>query len=270
MKTKAPSTPWVLYLSMALALLAPLAACNSLPVDAGKDIHTASDETSTQRRARIKLELASAYFSRGELPTALDEVKQSIALNPGSADAFDLRGLIYAALGKDDLAADSYREALRIDPSNGDTLHNYGWFRCLRGQYPEADGLFAKALAVSQYREVTRTLLARGVCQARAGKLAEAEATLQRSYQLDPSNPAVGTNLANVLYREHQYERARFYIGRVNDNPDLSNAETLWLAARIERKLHNDQAFRDLAAQLRSRFPSSPETLALDQGRFDD
>lgn len=256
--------------SLALSLLCVLTACDSVPNRAGKDIATASDDTSAQRRARIKLELASAYFGKGDLNTALDEVKQALVLDPNSAEAYNMRGLIYAAMGADDLASDSYRRALEINPIDGDTMHNYAWFYCQRGQFAQADQLFGKAMAAPQYREVPRTLLARGVCQARAGKLEEAENSLQRSYQIDPTNPAVATNLADVLYRQGKYERARFYIRRVNDNPDLSNAETLWLAARIERKMRNQQGFTDLCNQLRNRFPSSREALALEQGRFDD
>jgi type IV pilus assembly protein PilF len=40
--------------------------------------------------------------------------------------------------------------------------------------------------------------------------------------------------------------------------PDQSNAQSLWLAARIERKLGNIPGVEDLARQLRERFPDSP------------
>ena len=70
-----------------------------------------------------------------------------------------------------------------------------------------------------QYRDAPRTLLAQGVCQARAGQLAEAEATLTRAYELDPANPVTAINLAEVLYRRGEYERARFYMRRVNAMP---------------------------------------------------
>ena len=47
-----------------------------------------------------------------------------------------------------------------------------------------------RALAVPQYRDQSRTLLTKGVCEAFAGQLAESEATLTKAYQLDPSNPS--------------------------------------------------------------------------------
>jgi type IV pilus assembly protein PilF len=121
-----------------------------------------------------------------------------------------------------------------------------------------------------QYRGVTRTLLARGVCQARAGRWVEAEGTLSRSYELDPTNAATAYNLSDVLYRRGEYERARFYMRRVNTQQEQSNAQTLWLAARIEKRLGNEAGARQLGTQLRDRFPQSPEALLFEKGRYDE
>jgi len=236
----------------------------------GKDITTASDETDAHKRAHVRMELAEAYFGQGQLTTALDEVKQAISADPSLASAFNLRGLIYAGLGDDRLAEDSFRHAQQLDPRDPDTMHNFGWYLCQHQRYVEADELFRKALARPQYRDSTRTLLAQGVCQARASQWAEAETTLQRAYERDPSNPATAVNLAEVLYHRGDLERARFYIRRVNNGPDLSNAQTLWLAARIEHKLGNRQGTQDFGTQLRNRFPQSREWTAFDRGDFDD
>mgnify|MGYP001226967798 FL=1 len=111
---------------------------------------------------------------------------------------------------------------------------------------------------------------ARGVCQAGGGGLGEAGRTLLRAYEIDSGNPATAVNLSEVLLRLGEHERARFYVARVNAEPSQSNAQTLWLAARIERKLGNAVAVSDLGRQLRARYPQAPETLAFEQGRFDD
>ena len=52
--------------------------------------------------------------------------------------------------------------------------------------------------------------------------------------------------------------------GRINDTPDATNAQTLWLAARIERKLGRDQAVRSLGARLRRDFAQSAEAALFD------
>ena len=106
--------------------------------------------------------------------------------------------------------------------------------------------------------------------QAQAGQWAEAEQSLQRAFELEPANLAISANLAEVLYRRGDYERARFYIRRVNSQAEISNAQTLWLAARIEHHAGNTQGARDLGTQLRNRFPQSRETAAYERGQFDE
>ena len=233
------------------------------------DLRTASDETEAQRRARIRLELAGAYFSQGQSSTALDEVKRALAIDPSSAAAYNLRGLIYASLGELTLAEESFRRSLQL-ASNGDALHNYGWFLCRQRRFGDAQTQFNAALARPEYRGASKTLLAQGVCLARSGDWVQAEKTLQRSYELDASNPATAINLAEVLMRRGELERARFYVSRVNAVPALSDAETLWLAARIEQRRGNAEGVEALGGELRKRFPESRQAQSFERGQFDD
>lgn len=262
-----------LHLMLAAFGLVAMMGCAGGPAPApagGRDLPTASDQTDSQKRAAIRLELAGAYFAQGQFTTALDEIKQVLAIDNTSSDAFNLRGLIYSELGDDALAEESFVRAIQLDSRNADAMHNYGWFLCQRNRHPQAQAQFDRAAEVPRYREVTKTLLAKGVCQARSGDLVGAEKTLARSYELDPSNPATAVNLANVLFRRGELERARFYVRRVNATPELVNAETLWLAARIEHKIGNRSGAAELGEQLRRRFPQSREAAAYDQGRFND
>ena len=252
---------------------AGLGACvgpSALPPDQPRAIATASDQTDTDRRARTRMELASAYFGQGQTETALDEVKRALVANPNLAEAYTLRALIYAAMGEDRLAEDSFARALQINPVDGATLHNQAWFFCQRDRFGPAQAQFSAVLNLPNYRDVARTQLARGVCYGRDRQWLEAEAALMRAYELEPANPAIGVSLAEVLFQRQDFERARFYIGRVNDAPGASNAQTLWLASRIEHKLGSESASRQFGARLRERFPKSPEASLFERGRFDD
>lgn len=262
--------------ALAAALLAGCASSTSstsgpptLAPEPFKVSAPSSDPSEVERRARVRLELASAYFSRGQLDTALDEVKLSIAAKPDLAEAYNLRGLIYAAMNEDRLAEESFARALQLNPNDGAARHNQAWYLCQRNRFAESQAQFSAALAIPQYREVARTQLARGVCYGRNGQWAEAEAALMRAYELDPANPSTGINLAEVLYQRGDFERARFYIGRVNDTPANVNAQSLWLALRIERRLGQESSVRVLGERLRQGFPQSPEAALYERGRFD-
>jgi type IV pilus assembly protein PilF len=216
------------------------------------------------------MELAGAYLGRGQATDALDQVKQALQAKPDNPAAYGLRGLIYAALGDTEKAEESFHRAMQLAPHDGDLIHNYGWYLCQQRRYPEADAEFARAIAEPTYRSVPRTMLVQGICQARGGKGQEAERTLSRAFELDPANPTIAVNLTEVLYRNGQYERARFYIRRVNNNQELASAQTLWIAARIEHKLGQEQQVQAMGAQLRNRFPQSPEALQFEKGKFDE
>lgn len=255
--------------ALVLAALALLAGCATTDDGASAEPRS-TEQTETDRRAQLRLELAAAYFGRGQPATALDELRAALAARPDLPEAFNLRGLVFASLGENRLAEDSFKRALQLRARDGDTLHNYGWFLCQNGRYDEAQAQFQAALAQPQYTGTARTLLGQGVCQARAGRWAEAERTLSRSFELDPSSPATAFNLGEVLYRRGEYERARFYVRRVNAQAEVSNAQSLWLAARIERRIGNLPGADDFGRQLRERFPESPEALRLQRGQFDE
>jgi type IV pilus assembly protein PilF len=262
-------------LAMAFSVLAAALWGCAMPPPApqqqpSRDRMTASDQTDVDRRSRVRMELAAGYYGRGQYETALDEVKLALAARPEMPEAFNLRGLIYQSLGEDRLAEESFKRALQLSPNDPDTMHNYGWFLCQRQRINEGLALFQQAIAVPRYAGLPRSLMTQGICQARTGALLEAERSLQRAYELDPASPVTAVNLADVLYRRGELERARFYIGRVNSVQEYSNAQTLWLATRIENKLGNVRGVRDFGRQLRGRFPQSAETQALERGRFDE
>ena len=264
---------WVVLVAVLAALMAGCTTTTTTtgePIGDSKDRVTASDEPDVSRRARVRLELAGAYFGRGQMTTALDQVKQAIAADPAMSEAFNLRGLIYANLGDDRLAEESFRRALQLNPRDADAMQNFGYYLCQKKRYPEATALFDQALAVPRYADAPRTWLTKGVCQAFAGQLAESEASLLRAYELDPASPSAAVNLSEVLYRRGDFERARFYVRRVNGVPAVVNAQTLWLAVRIENRLGNRNGVQDLGEQLRKRFPDARETSNYDQGRFDE
>ncbi|TAK93904.1 MAG: type IV pilus biogenesis/stability protein PilW [Aquabacterium sp.] len=261
---------WLLACVASLGWLSGCAGGPASRMSSSGDIVTASDEGDLQKRARIRMELASTYYGQGQYNTALDELKQAVAIDPNLPDAYEMRALIYDAMGDDARAVSNYKQALSLDERNGSVLHNYGWYLCRKRQFAEADALFERASSLPQTISTSKTMLARGVCQVSAGLYPEAEKTLVHSYELDPSNPATAFNLASVLYRRGELERARFYIRRVNNVPAQVTAESLWLAIRIEHKLGNANGREEMASQLRSRFPTARETNAMELGRFDD
>jgi type IV pilus assembly protein PilF len=256
-----------------LLLCAAMAGCagnaGSDGAGARNDIITESDEPENRKRARIRMELAIGYFEQGQTNVALDELKQVIAADPNFPDAYNLRGLIYMRLNDMRQAEDSFRRAIALNPRDANSHHNFGWMLCQQGRFPESYREFEMAMANPLYTGRAKTLMALGVCQVRGGQRAEAEKSLARAYELDAGNPVTGYNLASLLFQRGDFERAQFYIRRLN-NSDLANAESLWLGVKVERRMNDRVAMDQLADQLKKRFPQSREAAAYTRGAFDE
>ncbi|MDM0024013.1 type IV pilus biogenesis/stability protein PilW [Variovorax saccharolyticus] len=266
----------MLQVSCGLAAAFLLAGCINtrngvLQTSANKDaaIVTDSDESNGRKRAKLRIELAIGYFQQGQTTIALDEIKQALAADPSFADAYNLRGLVYMRLDDPAQAEDSFRRAIALDPREPNVLHNYGWLLCQQNRFADAQQQFSAALAVPTYTDRAKTLMTQGVCQLKAGQRAEAERSLMQAYEIDAGNPVIGFNLASILVQRNDWQRAQFYIRRVNNSPAAS-AETLWLGIKIERQLNNREAVAQLAGQLQRRFPQSREAIAYERGNFND
>lgn len=233
------------------------------------DILTESDEPESRRRARLRLELASGYFEQGQISVALDELKQALVIDPNYFDAYNLRGLVYMRLNDPALAEDSFKRALGINPRDPGVAHNYGWFLCQQGRYPESSRLFELAISNPAYQSPAKSLMTQGMCQVRAGLRPQAEQSLSRSYELDAGNPVTGYNLSTLLFERGELVRSQFYIRRLN-NSELANAETLWLGIKIEQRLNNLDAVQQLGGQLQRRYGQSKEAGLFEKRAFNE
>lgn len=259
---------WIL---IAFTSVAVFAGCASGPDVEGSraDLPTNSDQTDNQRRAHIRLQLAVGYFEQRQLGVALDEIKQALQADPNFAEAYSMRGLIYMDMGENRLAEDNFMQAIRLSPHTPDFNNNYGWFLCQNGRPQQSIAYFETALKNRAYQSPAKALNNAGICSLKANDKASAERYFSQAFQFEPGNPSTNTNLARLYYDKSDYERARFYIGRVVKS-DVMTADVLWLAIRIERKLGDRAAEASLVTQLRRRHGSSAEFAAYQRGAFDE
>jgi len=256
----------------AAAALCLLTACAG-PGNGGAELKTASDQTASEKRAAIRLQLAVGYYQQGKYDIALDEVKQAINADPGYAEAYGVRALIYTAIGQLPLADDNYQHALRLAPNNPELANNYGSFLCQSANRPaEAMRQFDTALRNPTYQTPVSALVNAGQCSLKTRNFDAAERHLLNALRYNPNLPATNTGLARVYYERRDYQRAGFFIHRLTELSTLDNlsADALWLALRVQRKMGERSMEASLVAQLRRRFPGSPEYLAYERGAFDE
>lgn len=242
-----------------------LAACAS--PGGGSDGTPEQDTTRAQKIARIHTELAAAYYDRAQYGVALQEIAVALRADSGFSQAYNVRALIRMALHEDDKADEDFRHSLALDEVNSDTHNNYGWFLCQRGHMNESAKQFQLALSNPLYATPEMAYANLGLCLKKAGNLKGAESNLQRALALRPNMPEALYGLADLSYGNGNYAAAQSYLARFSQALPELNAEQLWLAVRIERKMQDYDAEASYALQLRKRFPDSRETQLLFQGQ---
>ncbi|WP_229413430.1 type IV pilus biogenesis/stability protein PilW [Massilia violaceinigra] len=236
------------------------------------ELKTSSDQTSKDKRASIRMQLAIGYYQEGNYTVALDEIKQAIAIDPEIADAYSVRALIYTSMGEMVLAEENYQRAMRLAPLNPDLNNNYGSFLCQTERYAAAMAQFEIALKNPRYQSPVKAMVNAGGCAIKQKNFDAAERYLLDALRFEPDLMPVNAGLARIYYERRDYVRAGNYINRVKTvaKPEVLPADVLWLAVRVERKLGNKDSETSLVTQLRRRHPGSPEFAAFQRGAFDE
>jgi type IV pilus assembly protein PilF len=270
------STPWAWKIAV-ISGAALAAACTTTTVtnSAGQVISTtesgtpAASQASAKARARARVDLAAGYFRSGQMSVALEEARRATQIDPNSAEAYGLLGLIYTELDEKREAEANFQRALLLDPANPDINNNYGWVLCRGGREQEAMPYFQRALRDPLYATPSLANLNAGMCMMRVKDYRAAETYLKRAFEIDASSPTTKRELARLYLATGQTDRAVFYYGLLSRAGDDS-AESLWLGLRIARAQGDLRTETRLASELRSRFPNSKEAGLLARGVFDE
>lgn len=221
-----------------------------------------------KQRFDLRFELAAAYFSGGQYDIAMQEVDKALAIQPRSADANLLKGMIFDRQGNNAAGLDYIRRAMNYKPGDGNYIHNYGVALCLSKNYAEGIKYLLQAAAAPGYQRVANTWAAMGSCYAQAGDFTQAEQALKKALEVEPRNGFALMQLAGFMYKKNDPIAARQYFNQMGPVTDLG-ASALWLGIRIARKQGDALYGSQLSRVLRENFPASPECQALDRGDFD-
>jgi type IV pilus assembly protein PilF len=257
----------VAHILLPVLLLTGCAAIS--PDDEGPQPVTATtgSESDARNRARIHTELAAGYFELGNLGVALEEVNIAQKADPGYAPAFNVGGLVFAALKDERRAEESFQRALRLAPADPDVNNNYGQYLCQRKREAEGIRFFLAAVQNPLYLAPERSLVNAGICSRRRGDAAAAEDFFLRALSVRPNQPQALFQLADLAFAANRLQSAhdhmRQLVQLVSPTPEI-----LWLGLRIERRMGNAAAEASYAHQLRNNFPQSREAADLQAGRF--
>lgn len=224
----------------------------------------------SRSKAKIHTELGAAYFQAGNPAIALEHLDTALNANSGFYQAYSVRGLVYGSLKEYDKAERDFQRALNIAPNDPEVNNNYGWFLCDTGKERQSISYFLNALKNPLYETPGVAYTNAGTCALKSDDLDGAQHYLLQALQLSRDGGAhVRLQLAKLFYLRGNLDESRVYLSEVMRQVDSPTAEALWLAVRLERKLGNKAAESGFAAQLRGRYPTSPEYQAFLKGNFE-
>ena len=228
------------------------------------------NSTDPKNRAKIHTELGAMYFQAGNMSVALDELRIALEADSSYVQAYSVRGLVYARLREAARAEADFRRALELSPNDPEVNNNYGWYLCDTGKERQSIAYFLNALKSSLYETPDRAYANAGTCALKAGDLDGAQNYLLQALRFSRDGAMTARlQLANLFFQRGILEESRIYLADAMKQMDPPSAEALWLGIRLERKFGNKSAEGSYAAQLRSRYPTSPEYQEFLKGNFE-
>jgi type IV pilus assembly protein PilF len=222
-------------------------------------------KTTAAQRAQIHTELASEYFRLGKMAVALESANQATKVFPSHAPAYNMLALIHMELQENDKAQAAFEQAIKFAPDDSNVLNNYGWFICQRVDAKRSLVYFERAIKNPLYSSPERALYNGGVCARRAGDLRAAEVNFNATLKRDPQFAPALVELADIAFSQSRFKDADDFFARYNALIREPDANGLLLGAKIARAMNDRNAEAGYIAQLRRRFPESPQAIEASQ-----
>ena len=155
---------------------------------------------------------AVAQYNAGNLPEAAAQLEKLLPRVPGSFEAHELLGLIYAAQAKSQQSVEQLQIAVRLKPDSAAARTNLATGLLHLGKSALAEDQFRKALALEPNDFQANHNLAEFYLQ--SGKIAQALPLLEKARQIHPASYDNSYNLA----------LAYFLTGRLNQAKELAKS----------------------------------------------
>lgn len=223
---------------------------------------------SPQARAKARTELGFSYYSEARFQIAIDEARKALEADATYAPAHHLLALVHVYLKEYSTAQMHFDQAIRLAPKDPAINNAYGLFLCTQGRGKEGIERLMVAARDPLYDSQTYPYTNAGMCSLWMNDDKAAEEYLRRAVIADGQNTQAVHLLALVNYQQKKLDEAKRLVDEVIGRGE-PNAEAIWLALRVERKLGNREAEAGYASQLRRKFKDSAEYKALVQGKFE-
>jgi type IV pilus assembly protein PilF len=219
-----------------------------------------------QKAAKTRVSLGLNYLKNGNYSQAKFNLDKALQFAPYLAEAHYGLAYYYQVVGENELADDSYKEAISRDRNNADIANSYGAFLCQRGDYDKAKRYFLSAVKNTAYNNVAETYENLALCSQTQQNYTDAVAYLSSAINHQPRRAKSLGLMSELLVETEQWQQAKGYLQRY-DRVSRVSPQSLWLWVQVEKGLQNVEGAKGYGNIMLQMFPShefSKAYLALD------
>lgn len=149
---------------------------------------------------------SAVFLARGDVARAIDEAQKACLLDPSNSKYHISLGQIYGSIGNSPDAISAFSNAMMANPADLQIK------RSLATLYMDA-GLYSKALTLLQILAEKKpndgwALTSLGLCHLQNNQMKDARTEMTKALELMPDNPEALMNMAMLLQREGDLEKA--------------------------------------------------------------
>ena len=174
----------------------------------------ALDEQGADRAAFLRLR-ALIRMGAGQFDAALNDMTQSLAINPNDPNSLQLDGDVLMKMGRTSDAIVVFKKALTLDPQSRFALTSLGYASRAAGNDIEAEKYFN--LLANDYPTSYVPFLALGDMYTARGNYKNAQADYARGYSLAPQISPIVAGGMNAAIESHDLPLAGTWLHRVTD-----------------------------------------------------
>jgi type IV pilus assembly protein PilF len=212
---------------------------------------------------RDYIQLATGYIEQGDMPNARRHLNNAAAIDSNNSEVFALWGLVYSREGEPDLADESFRRALRVNPGNSQARNNYAAFLFAEERFEDAYSQLEEVVEDTTYSGRAQAFENLGLAALRLERASDAEYAFGRAVQLNDRQLRSSLELANINLQKQDALQARAYYRNYLTLLQLyriaNSARGLWIGIQLENALGNADTVRQYGTQLEACCSASAE-----------
>jgi len=238
---------------LAWAVVGLVLVCGCVTTDTGR-----REPAPKHVQLQAQLDLARGYLEQRSWNRAKSPLERALAIDPRSAEAYTLMGVMFQGQNETRLAEEAYQRALRLNPRHVMALNNYGSFLYAQGRYEEALGPQRTLVRDPSYRERARAYENLGLTELEVGNTGRARDAFQRALSFNVVLPRSSLELARMAYEEGDRQSAEQYYDMFRSRA-RQTPRSLCLGIRLAGDAGNSDQAASYAIALKNLYPNSPE-----------